>query len=202
MVKLNFNPDKVFFTSDLHFGHENIIRFVGRPFRDLKEMHEALIANWNETVPDDGIVFNLGDVCLGGSYVWHHNLEQLRGTQYLIMGNHDYKNYRESYSKYFQMVSQQMYIYVDGVSIYLNHHPFLCFGGAYNKEHNVWNLFGHVHSGPGSSNGKDHNRLQYLAPTQYDVGVDNNNFRPVSFWEVKEIIEKQVKEAENTPIGT
>jgi calcineurin-like phosphoesterase family protein len=37
-----------------------------------------------------------------------------------------------------------------------------------------------------------------LFPTQYDVGVDNNNYRPVSFAEVKEIIKKQIAESAST----
>jgi calcineurin-like phosphoesterase family protein len=49
-----------------------------------------------------------------------------------------------------------------------------------------------VHSGPYSTSGKDIQRCRILFPTQYDVGVDNNNFTPVSFWEVKEKIEKQI----------
>lgn len=202
MKDTKFDPDKVYFTSDQHFGHENIIRFTGRPFSNAKEMNEALIENWNNTVPEDGIVFNLGDVCFGSSHVWNNNLSQLHGRHFLIMGNHDFKNYRSSYSKYFEHTALEMYIRVDNVSIYLNHHPLLCFGGSFKKEHDVWNLFGHVHSGPNNPKGKDIPRLKMLFPTQYDVGVDNNDFRPVSFWKVKEIIEKQVRESETLPPGT
>ena len=59
----------------------------------------------------------------------------------------------------------------------------------------MWQLFGHVHSGPNSNTGLDHPRLQHLFPLQYDVGVDNNDFRPVSFNEVKAKIEAQVEAA-------
>lgn len=52
--------------------------------------------------------------------------------------------------------------------------------------------FGHVHSGPLSHTGLDHPRLNILFPLQYDVGVDNNDFRPVSFAQVKKIIENQI----------
>ena len=60
---------------------------------------------------------------------------------------------------------------------------------------NVWQLFGHVHSGPLSRTGLDLPRLKMLFPLQYDVGVDNNDFRPVSFAEVKAKIEAQVEAA-------
>ena len=62
-----FDTDQVWFTSDTHFGHENIIRYCGRPFRNAEEMNAELIRRWRETVPDDGIVFHLGDFAHGGS---------------------------------------------------------------------------------------------------------------------------------------
>ncbi|MBQ3882280.1 MAG: hypothetical protein II730_07250, partial [Bacteroidales bacterium] len=92
----------------------------------------------------------------------------------------------------FEYVSQQMTIRVGAQSIILNHNPFLCYGGSYR---NVWQLFGHVHSGPFSRTGLDHPRLKVLFPMQYDVGVDNNDFRPVSFAYVKEKIETQLSKA-------
>lgn len=65
--------------------------------------------------------------------------------------------------------------------------------GHRKPEDAVWQLFGHVHSGPNGT-GIDADRLKYLFPTQYDVGVDNNNYIPVSYIQVKHIIEKQVNE--------
>ena len=56
-----------------------------------------------------------------------------------------------------------------------------------------WQLFGHVHTSKNNT-GKDASRLNMLFPTQYDVGVDNNNFTPVSFDQVKTIIQKQVEQ--------
>lgn len=76
--------------------------------------------------------------------------------------------------------------------VYLNHYPFLCYGGTYRAPDNaVWQLFGHVHSGPNST-GKDNKRLAHLFPYQYDVGVDNNNYTPVSWEKIKEIINNQI----------
>ena len=85
----------------------------------------------------------------------------------------------------------QMYIEVDKQKIYLNHCPFLCYGGSYNG---TWQLFGHVHTSRNNA-GKDAPRLSMLLPTQYDVGVDNNGFTPVSFAQVKAIIEKQIEQS-------
>lgn len=89
------------------------------------------------------------------------------------------------------MTSMQMHIEVDKQKIYLNHCPLLCYGGAYG---NTWQLFGHVHTGKYNT-GKDASRLDMLFPTQYDVGVDNNDFTPVSFAQVKRIIQKQIEQS-------
>lgn len=198
----------IFFTSDSHFGHANIIKFCNRPFTTVEEMDETLIKNWNERVQPDDIVFHLGDFAWGGSGVWNTILDRLNGHIHLILGNHDMKNLRQGYIAKFASVSFQKQIYIEDRCVYLNHYPFLCYGGAYRHGKDaVWELFGHVHSSPIKYDldhiddpevkeilGKDDNRLHHLFPTQFDVGVDNNDFRPVSWAEVKEAIERQVKE--------
>lgn len=187
-----FDPDNIWFISDTHFGHDRILRYCNRPFVDVNDMNETLIRKWNETVPADGIVFHLGDFGFGNARDTDSILRRLNGTKYLILGNHDMKNVRQSYMVLFAHISQQMTIRVGGQSIILNHNPFLCYGGSYRD---TWQLFGHVHSGPMNNTGLDHPRLQHLFPRQYDVGVDNNGFRPVSFAEVKKRIEEQVAAA-------
>ena len=182
--------ENVFFTADTHFGHTNIIRFCCRPFKDVDEMNETLIQNWNETVQEDALVFHLGDFCHGGAAEWHNLLDRLHGRIILILGNHDLKNMRPGYIDRFEHVTQQMTVIIDGQQVILNHYPFLCYGGSYRD---VWQLFGHVHSGPLSKTGLDDSRLVHLFPKQYDVGVDNNNFRPVSFAEVARKIGEQIQ---------
>jgi calcineurin-like phosphoesterase family protein len=187
-----FTTDQVWFTSDTHFGHENIIRFCNRPFSNVQEMNAELIRRWRDTVPEEGIVFHLGDFAHRRSRLWNDILCSLPGRKYLILGNHDMKCIRQGFMSRFELVTQQMTIRVDGQAIILNHNPFLCYGGSYRD---VWQLFGHVHSGPASHTGLDHPRLNMLFPLQYDVGVDNNDFRPISFAEVKAKIEAQVAAA-------
>ena len=188
-----FEPEKVWFTSDTHFWHENILRFCNRPFGSIEEMNEELIRRWNETVPADGFVFHLGDFSFGGAKEWNNILSRLNGRIYLILGNHDMKQMRQGFMQRFEHVTQQMTIRVGGQPVILNHNPFLTYGGCYR---NTWQLFGHVHSGPLSDKGKDLTRLQVLFPRQYDVGVDNNDYKPVSFLQVKEKIENQIRKAE------
>ena len=185
--KIKYSPDHTFFTSDTHFGHANIIRLCNRPFQNVEEMNEVLIENWNKVVSKDDTVFHLGDFAFGGSSVWNSIIPRLNGHINLIIGNHDRKNLRQGYMSYFDMVVPQLQIEIEDNSIYLNHYPFLCYGGSYRG---VWQLFGHVHSGP-RADGLDISRLRVLLPTQYDVGVDNNNFTPISYREIKEKIEFQ-----------
>jgi calcineurin-like phosphoesterase family protein len=191
-MNYKFDGDRVFFTSDTHFYHSNIINFCGRPFKNVEVMNETLIANWNSVVGPDDIVFHLGDFCLGGSAEWTNILNRLNGKIYLIVGNHDIKNLRQGYYSLFEHIAMQMHIEVGKQKIYLNHCPFLCYGGAYRD---TWQLFGHVHTSK-QNTGIDAPRLHMLFPTQYDVGVDNNNFTPVSFEQVKRIIEIQVEQYE------
>lgn len=191
--EFKFDPSLTFFTSDSHWGHKRIIELCKRPFKDVEEMNNSLIENWNKVVPKNGVVFHLGDFAFGGSELWNKVLDQLNGKIYLILGNHDRGNLRENYVKKFELVAPQMQIEIEGRSIYLNHYPFLCYGGSWKSpEQAVWQLFGHVHSGPDCI-GLDCDRLNILFPYQYDVGVDNNNYIPVSWERVKEVIEHQVK---------
>ena len=155
-------------------------------------MNEKLVENWNRVVPEDGTVFHLGDFAFGGSALWNSIIPRLNGQIYLIIGNHDRKNLRQGYMDKFVGVLPQMQIQIEKRSIYLNHYPFLCYGGSYRNDADaVWQLFGHVHSGPTSS-GLDCDRLVHLFPYQYDVGVDNNSYTPISWEEVKKKIQHQI----------
>ena len=83
-----------------------------------------------------------------------------------------------------------MRLHVNSQKIYLNHFPFLSYSG---DNHGTWQLFGHIHSNQQSSNIIDKHRLTLLQPEQYDVGVDNNNFTPVSYRQIEKIIERRKK---------
>lgn len=177
----------IWFTSDTHFGHTNILKFNRSGFQSVEEMNEAIIHNWNTYVKEDDIVFHLGDFAFGGAEVWKSALERLNGHIHLILGNHDIKNFREGYLKYFESVSFQRQITIEGRSVYLNHYPFLTYGGVHRKEdRTVWQLFGHVHSNNRLIAGADSYRLTYLFPSQMDVGIDASpNFAPISWGYVK-----------------
>ena len=189
-MNFKFEASRVFFTSDTHFNHTNIISYCKRPFRDIHEMNETIIANWNNVIGPDDIVFHLGDFCLGGAEEWNRILSRLNGKIYLILGNHDLNNIRQGVTNVFEYVAMSMCIQIGKKKIYLNHFLYLCFEGGYHND--VWQLFGHVHT-RASNSGIDAERLRYLYPTQLDVGVDNNNFTPLSFTEVRAKILKQIE---------
>ena len=117
-------------------------------------------------------------------------LTDLGETQISMFSNFCHVVNRQGFIDRFEYVAMSMCIQVGKEKIYLNHFPYLCFEGGYHND--VWQLFGHVHTRP-SNTGIDGGRLQYLFPTQLDVGVDNNNFMPLSFDEVRAKIQRQIE---------
>jgi calcineurin-like phosphoesterase family protein len=193
------DASKLYFTSDDHFFHKHILEFCERPFANAEEMNEALIENWNNKVPEDGIVFHLGDFAWGPFEKWMEVRKRLNGTIYLILGNHDRRNVKSArqFDELFDYHTYQMRLEVEHRKVYINHFPFLCYDGTYrSKEDYIFQLHGHTHQRIGDK-GKDAKRLLYRFPTQYDVGVDNNNYAPVSWYEVDTIIKKQIADAED-----
>ena len=197
MLKLKSSEVTIWFTSDLHLNHSKIIEYCNRPFSNVEEMNEAIIGNWNKVVSPEDVVFCLGDIALGGSGAWNTLIPQLNGKIHLILGNHDIRNWRESYKKLFESVSEQLTVEIDKKTFILTHFPLLCYHGTWGTEMNVINLIGHVHTLKANNSGKDFERLQYLFPTQYDVGVDFNDYRPISYNQVMEKIKYQIEHHAN-----
>lgn len=196
MKEMKFlDTSNIFFTSDTHFNHKNIILYCQRPFDTIEKMNEAIIANWNKTVPQDGIVFHLGDFALGGSEAWNKVLPRLNGQIHLILGNHDMKNFRQGYAEHFTSVQEQLTVEMGKKKLILTHFPLLCYHGTWGTEMNVWNLHGHVHicKHKEANSGKDFERMKLAFPTQYDVGMDLNDYTPISFDKVKERIKYQIE---------
>lgn len=188
------DAERIYFTSDTHFGHLNIMKYSNRPFSSIEEHDKTLIENWNNKVPKNGIVYHLGDVGFASSEYLNNILSQLHGKIHLIVGNHDHKQILKQQAQFFETIETQFTIQIGEQQILLNHCPLLCYPGAYRG---WWQLFGHVHSGPRVSDGLDLPRLSMLFPTQYDVGVDNNNFTPVSYTELQKIIQERIDKSKN-----
>jgi calcineurin-like phosphoesterase family protein len=156
--------DNIWITADTHFGHANIIKYCNRPFKDVKEMDAALIKNWNDTIPKNGIVFHLGDFSFGNPEPYLRQLNY--GQPHLIFGNHDKAHFPLHVHTY-DMVELQ----IEKISATLLHYPMV----SWNKSHHgAYHFFGHVH------NSMPENQIR---PFSWNVGVDVNDYRPISLRE-------------------
>lgn len=79
----------IYYTSDLHLGHANVIRHCDRPFADADEMDAALINNWNAKVHRNDTVYIVGDFLFRAKRPAEGYLSSLKGKKHLIIGNHD-----------------------------------------------------------------------------------------------------------------
>ncbi|MBC8437085.1 metallophosphoesterase family protein [bacterium] len=87
----------IWFTSDIHFNHANIIKYSNRPYSSVDKMNSALIRNWNSRVGPKDTVYHIGDFMFkggwqGGSDKPEYFTDQLNGTLVHILGNHDKNN--------------------------------------------------------------------------------------------------------------
>ena len=182
------DPDKLFFTSDTHLGHFNICKYCHRPFESRSQMDQTLIKNWNEVVPEDGIVVHCGDFMLPHKddiKEYMHYLNQLNGRVLLLRGNHDRAGLDWENEKLIAVRDQAMVI-VDGVKIFAQHYPCAAFNGDYH-------VYGHVHTlSDGICYGIDGDVKKVMKRTTYDVGVDQNGYKPISYWKLCDIIRKQL----------
>ncbi|WP_299896721.1 metallophosphoesterase [uncultured Aquimarina sp.] len=174
------NPSKIFFTSDHHFGHSNIIKHSNRPFQDASEMNEVLIQKWNEKVSKNDQVYHLGDVGLTNPKKLQKILDRLNGRIYLIKGNHEKsalacKDRFEWIKDYHELKIQDNDFQKNKQMIVLFHYALR----VWNSSHwGSYHLYGHSHG-----NLKDDS-----SSLSIDVGVDCHNFYPVSYDEIKIIM--------------
>ena len=162
----------IYFTSDLHFRHANIIPICGRPFESIREMDETLIKNWNNIVKPEDEVYILGDFTMSKDpKVVDEILEQLNGKKYLIIGNHDQFTKRYTGNS-FEFIAPYYELRHEGQLFCLCHYPIAEWNGYYRG---AYNLHGHQH------NHKEYNDGNIeIGLKRYDVGVDANDFKPIS----------------------
>lgn len=173
-------PEQIYFTSDHHFGHANIIRYSQRPFADVEEMNETLIANWNAVVGEHDLVYHLGDIFLTPLPAAKELRRRLNGRIYLVRGNHD--KVAESMRDSFEWIKDIHEIKVADPEaeggrqrIVLCHYAMR----VWNKSHRgAWHLYGHSHG----TLPDDPNSLSF------DAGVDCRSYTPLSYAQVKEIM--------------
>jgi len=166
---------KVWLTADLHLGHHKIIQYCNRPFQGLQEMNETLIANWNDVVADDDFVICAGDFAFKDDRKLTHFVARLNGKIILVYGNHDNQKRGGLFYKACDLLDLTVKDEIMSKTHFMvvSHY---CLR-TWNRSHfNSWHLYGHSHGG--------------LPPIgkSWDVGVDNNEYAPISFERVCEIM--------------
>ena len=153
-----------FFTADEHFAHKNIIKYANRPFSSVEQMDEEIIKRHNEVVGKNDIVIHAGDFTLKHKNKAYECINKLTGNHIFLMGSHDY---------WMNSGNQIWEKKIEGIYVVVCHYAMRTWARSH---YNSWNLYGHSHG-----------RLDPIGK-QWDIGVDNNNFYPVSFESLKKIM--------------
>lgn len=176
----------IFLTSDLHLNNENVIRYCGRPYANAAEMNEGLIENWNSVVGPEDTVYVLGDFIMGNADTVPDILNRLNGDIILIQGNHDTRTKMKYYEE-LGIKTMQLYHF-----LYKDKYIIMCYFPINNSDY--WKMlvqdnaeiiycYGHIH---------DKAPTGYHGDKMYHVGVDTNNYTPISL----EQIYREVKQYE------
>ena len=161
----------IFFTSDSHFGHANIIKYCNRPFTNVDEMDEALITSFNKVVKPGDTVYHIGDFALvrEPNDVYIKYARRLNGQKFLIYGNHDRWRKNNHFANYgFIKIVPYLEIKIGEQKITLLHYAMKVWNGSHRGS---WQLHGHSHG----------SLPRNYAAYQLDVGVDVWNYTPISY---------------------
>lgn len=163
------SEERIFITSDTHFGHHNIIEYEARPFQDVEEMNHELIKRWNQVVGPKDLVYFLGDFGMGRSAFLREVLFNLNGQISIVRGNHD-----DSLTKLieigFSLVADQLDLEYMGMMFIFTHQPQLLM-----HSDGVVNIHGHIHGKTQFTDGK------------INVSTDAWDYKPV---ELKQLIKQ------------
>ena len=191
---MKYEKQNIFFISDLHIGHKNVLKFDGRPFADVDEMHIEMIKRWNEVVDDDDIVYYLGDLAFARDELTKWFIYSLKGKINFILGNHDKMKDIIKFGRWENIHEYGTEINVkdeDTIGsrgsngyqrIIMSHYPIL----SWNKSHyGSWHLHGHCHGSLIKSN------QDYYKRKVMDVGCNVIDYTPISYEKVKGIMVKK-----------
>lgn len=174
----------IYFTSDLHFDHMNILSYCARPFATVQEMNETIIENYNRRVKAKDVCYILGDTMIRDTDNAKECLRRLNGRKYLVNGNHDF--FKDD-GTVFEWIKDYYKLRWNHKKFILCHYPFLSWDGMNNGS---YCLHGHQHNKPEYNNG-----MRAAGLKRYDVGVDANQFAPVSIEDIIAFFEDQNEKA-------
>lgn len=172
----------VWFSSDHHLWHKNIIKFCNRPFESVQEMVDVIIQNHNRLVKPTDLVYFLGD------FAWNTRedkleilLNKFNGKKHFIIGNHDRPPLFRSLAsrQVLQSVNDVLGVSFGEQYIWLSHYPHRSWNRSF---HGSYHLFGHTH-GTASPFG-----------LSFDAGVDCWNFCPINLDTVHETMGKLTRQ--------
>jgi calcineurin-like phosphoesterase family protein len=140
---------KTYITSDLHFGHKNIMKFCPATrarFRDdVDYMNEAMVREWNEIVKPEDLVYILGDVAFLPAPKAVEYMQRLNGRKILVQGNHDRKLLQDAdFRGCFEEVHHYLDINYNGTKCVMLHYPI----AEWDQMHRgAVHFHGHLHGG-------------------------------------------------------
>jgi len=174
----------IFFISDLHLGHANIIRYCSRPFlvSDVAEMDRVLIDNWNFAISSGGRVFFLGDLLYGEHALSSQEYrKKLNGNITFIRGNHDDDEPEEVLSSTLDY---------RGLRFLLLHDP-----ADIPPDFNGWTIHGHHHN-----NDLRHFPFINFVDRRINVSAEVIGYVPVGLKEICSLIQSHQSSGNNSPI--
>ena len=170
------NEPKIFLIGDCHFGHRNIIKYCNRPFKDVEDMNEQLIKNWNSVVGKNDIIYVVGDFALCGKQKIIEIGQRLNGRKRLILGNHDQASVNTYREAGFEFVYNHSIVLDDFYIV--SHIPMV--GISANAP--FANIFAHVHDDP---------TYKDCSCRSFCVSAERINYTPIWFEDIKALIKAQ-----------
>ena len=171
------------YTSDLHFGHRNVISFDHRPFIDVDEMDHTIISLWNSRVSNDDDVYVIGDFSFKSDREYSWYLQQLKGHKHLVIGNHDRPMMQDARAlSYFESVEHLAYVQDvyehEHIDVFLCHYPLATWNRA---KWGSWHIYGHIHG-----NRDEVSEYMSRQPHALNAWCGLTNWTPASFRELVE----------------
>ena len=166
---------RVFFTSDLHFGHKNLC--VGLRGMSAEESDQLIINNWNKVVTKRDLVYVLGDITMENQNDIPKYLSKLNGRIVLIGGNHDTKQCCDVYRK-FGITVMGCLKYKGFICTHIPIHPYEL--EQEDRQLLRGNIHGHVHKS-GLIEGEKYAPKTDYGPLYYNVNIELHNYTPITF---------------------